>query len=64
MNIYYMPKQNKDYKQIAKTEQKFARIIKTISFIVRYDHCDAMLQVNYPSTKANGIASLLQLNIY
>ena len=34
MNIYYMPKQKKDYKQIAKTEQKFARIIQTISFIV------------------------------
>ena len=32
MNIYYMPKQNKGYKQIAKTEQKFARIIN--SFIV------------------------------
>ena len=64
MNIYYMSKQNKGYKQIAKTEQKFARIIKTISFIARYDHCDAMLQVNYPSAKANGIASLLQLNIY
>ena len=36
MNIYYMPKPRykKDYKQIAKTEQKFARIIQTISFIV------------------------------
>ena len=46
MNIYYMPKQNKGYKQIAKTGQKFARIIKTVSFIARYDHCDAMLQLN------------------
>ena len=46
MNIYYMSKQNNGYKQIAKTEQKFARIIKTISFIVRYDHCIAILQLN------------------
>ena len=50
-----MPKQKKDYKHIAMIERKFARIIKTISFIVRYDHCDAMLQVNYPSAKANGL---------
>ena len=46
MNIYYMHKQKKDYKHIAMIERKFARIIKTISFIVRYDHCDSMLQLN------------------
>ena len=36
MNIYYMPKPRykKDYKHIAMIEQKFARIIQTISFIV------------------------------
>ena len=36
MNIYYMPKPRykKDYKRIDKLEQKFARIIQTISFIV------------------------------
>ena len=34
MNIYYMLKQNKGYKQIAKTEQKFARIIN--SFVVLF----------------------------
>ena len=36
MNIYYMPKPRykKDYKRIDKLEQKFARIIKTISFII------------------------------
>ena len=34
MNIYYMHKQNKDYKHIAMIERKFARIIQTISFIV------------------------------
>ena len=34
MNIYYMPKQKKDYKHIAMIEQKFARIIQTISFVV------------------------------
>ena len=35
MNIYYMPKPRykKDYKRIDKLEQKFARIIQTISFI-------------------------------
>ena len=36
MNIYYMPKPRykKDYKRIDKLEQKFARIVQTISFIV------------------------------
>ena len=36
MNIYYIPKPRykKDYKRIDKLEQKFARIIQTISFIV------------------------------
>ena len=36
MNIYYMPKPRykKDYKRIDRLEQKFARIIQTISFIV------------------------------
>ena len=35
MNTYYMPKQKKDYKRIAKTEQKFARIIN--SFVAKED---------------------------